>query len=157
MTDGKPAVLRATDVTARTTSVYPLQYQKEIAGREKRALGDAFGLSQYGVNLATLAPGSWSAQRHWHAVEDEFIYVVDGEVTLVDNTGEHVLMAGMCAGFKAGVPNAHKLVNRSDRPATYLEVGTRSPHESVTYPDVDMVGIKQDGKFHFTRKDGSPF
>jgi uncharacterized cupin superfamily protein len=155
MDNKRPSVLRAIDVTAQTSSVYPVQFTKEIQGREKRALGDAFGLTQYGVNLATLAPGSWSAQRHWHEVEDEFIYVVDGEITLVDNDGEHLLSKGMCVGFKAGTSNAHKLVNKSAKPASYLEVGLRSPEERVTYPDVDLKGVKSGGKFSFSKKDGT--
>jgi len=157
MADTRPPAIRALDVTARTSSVYPPQFTRELAGREKRALGDTFGLTQYGVNLATLSPGAWSAQRHWHAVEDEFIYVVDGEVMLVDDNGEHPLSAGMCAGFKAGTPNAHRLVNKSSKPASYLEVGLRSPVEDVIYPDVDLKGAKRDGKFSFTRKDGTPY
>jgi uncharacterized cupin superfamily protein len=120
-------------------------------------LGDRFGLTQFGVNLTTLAPGSWSAQRHWHEQEDEFVLVTEGELTLVDDAGEHVLGAGMCAGFKAGVANGHCLVNKSSRPATYVEIGTRSPEEVAHYPDVDMKGIKSAGKFAMTKKDGSGF
>lgn len=157
MADGKPAVLRAMDVAARTGTIYPPEFAGPLQGRAKRALGDPFGLSQFGVNLTTLAPGAASAERHWHRVEDEFIYVLDGEITLVDDDGEHVLTPGMCAGFKANVPNGHKLLNRTDTAATYLEVGTRSPEETATYPDVDMVGLKSDGKFRFTRKDGTPW
>jgi uncharacterized cupin superfamily protein len=156
MVEKRKVVLRALEVTARTSSVYPLQFTREIAGREKRALGDAFGLTQYGVNLVTLAPGSWSAQRHWHSMEDEFIYVLNGEITLVDDAGEHLLSPGDCAGFKAGVANAHRLANNSSAPASYLEVGLRSPTENVVYPDVDLVGVKREGKFTFTKKDGSP-
>lgn len=157
MAEERPSALRALDVPARTGSVYPPEFARDLSGRTKRALGDAFGLVQYGVNLTELAPGAASAQRHWHAIEDEFIYVIDGEITLVNDVGEHVLTAGMCAGFRAGVPNGHRLVNRSAAPALYLEVGTRSPADDVTYPDVDLVGVKQAGKYRFTRKDGTPY
>jgi uncharacterized cupin superfamily protein len=153
----RTAAIKAVDLTARASTIYPAELAGPLKGREKRALGDAFGLSQFGVNLTTLAPGAWSAHRHWHAREDEFIYVLDGEIVLVDDDGEHVLKPGMCAGFKAGVANAHRLVNKSSASASYLEVGTRSATESVTYPDVDMRAGKQDGKWTITRKDGSPF
>jgi uncharacterized cupin superfamily protein len=154
MSSHPPSSLRALELPARTGSIYPPEFAKDLAGREKRSLGDAFGLTQFGINLTVLAPGSHSAQRHWHEIEDEFIYVVDGEITLIDDHGEHLLTPGMCAGFKAGSSNAHKLVNRSRHPASYLEIGTRSPTERTHYPDVDLVGIKTDGKFSFTRKDG---
>lgn len=157
MADAQPAALKAMEVAARTASIYPAPFAVPLKGREKRALGDAFGLTQYGVNLVTLAPGSWSAQRHWHAVEDEFVYVLEGEITLVDNDGEHRLTPGMCAGFKAGVANGHCLVNKTGSPALYLEVGLRSPEEQVTYPDVDMAATKTGGKFTVTRKDGSAY
>jgi uncharacterized cupin superfamily protein len=157
MADSKPATIVAKDEAARVTTIYPSQYAASIKGREKRVLGDAFGLSQFGVNLTLLQPGASSSERHWHKIEDEFIYVVDGEITLVDEAGEHLLKTGMCAGFKAGVPNGHKLVNKSAAPATYLEIGTRSAEELATYPDADMIGIKENHKFRFTRRDGTPF
>ena len=159
MADRKPSVVRAADLPARTGSIYPPLYAKALEGREKRSLGDVFGLTQFGVNLTTLAPGSSSAQRHWHEAEDEFIYVIDGELVLVDDAGEHLLTPGMCAGFKAGVANGHKLVNRSARPATIIEVGTRSATERAHYTDadVDMAAHKVDGKFVITRKDGTPY
>ena len=99
----KPATLDPKTVTPRTATVYPPEFAGAVKGREKRALGDFFGLTQYGVNLTTLAPGSWSAHRHWHENEDEFVFVVEGEITLIDDAGEHLLKPGMCAGFKAGV------------------------------------------------------
>ena len=141
----------------RSGTIYPKQLAGPLEGRAKRALGDVFGLTQFGVNLTTLAPGSWSSQRHWHEKEDEFVYVVDGEITLVDDAGEHVLKPGMCAGFKAGSPNGHHLVNRSSVPATYVEIGTRSADEKSHYPDVDMKAAKVDGKWVLTKKDGSGF
>ena len=152
-----PAAVRATDMPARNTTIYPAEYAGVLQGREKRTLGDLFGLGQFGVNLTALAPGSWSSQRHWHEMEDEFIYVLDGEITLVDDAGEHLLTPGMCAGFKAGVANGHHLVNNSSRSATYLEIGTRSPDERAHYPEADMSGMKRDGKWTLTRKDGSAF
>lgn len=149
--------VRALDVTARTGTIYPQPYAAAIAGRAKRALGDLFGLDQFGVNLTVLAPGAASSERHWHESEDEFVYVLDGEVTLIDNAGEHLLTAGMCAGFKAGVPDGHKLVNRSGKPVTLLEVGTRSEGDRAHYPDADMLAQKVDGKFRITRKDGTAY
>ena len=97
------------------------------------------------MNLTTLAPGSWSAHRHWHDNEDEFVFVVEGEITLIDDAGEHVLKSGMCAGFKAGVANGHHLVNKTKTPVTYLEIGTRAPREQAHYSDVDMLYVR-DGK-----------
>lgn len=156
MVDTKLAVIRATDVAARSSTVYPPEFAPVVSGRSKRALGDQFGLTQYGVNLTVLAPGASSALRHWHEVEDEFVYVLEGELMLIDDAGTHALSAGMCAGFKAGVANGHKLENRSGSPASYLEIGTRSAEETANYPDVDLLGIKSGGRFAFTRKDGTP-
>ena len=144
-------------VIPRKGTNYPAQHAGVVAGREKRVLGDVFGLTQFGVNLTTLAPGSWSALRHWHEQEDEFVFVVDGEITLVDDAGEHVLTKGMCAGFKAGVANGHCLINKSASPATYVEIGTRSPEEVAHYPDTDMKAVKSAGKFKMTKKDGTGF
>ena len=151
------AAIRALDVAARNTTIYPKIHAAVLEGRAKRALGDQFGLTQFGVNLAVLAPGAWSSQRHWHEQEDEFIHVIEGEIVLIDEAGEHVLSPGMCAGFKAGVPNGHHLVNASDRPASYLEIGARSQSERAHYPDIDMKGVKSDGKWTLTRNDGSAF
>jgi len=148
--------IRALDVAARTTTIYPAPYDQAVRGRAKRALGDLFGLTQFGVNLTVIAPGGASAIRHWHESEDEFVYVVDGELTLVDDAGEHLMTAGMCAGFKAAVPNGHQLVNRSDRPASYLEIGTRAEGDRAHYPGEDLVAVKENGRFRLTRKDGSP-
>ena len=153
----KPSKLDPKTITPRTGTIYPPEFAGPLKGREKRALGDVFGLTQYGVNLATLAPGTWSSQRHWHEKEDEFIFVIEGDITLIDDAGEHPLKPGMCAGFKAGVANGHHLVNKTKTPATYLEIGTRSANEVATYPDVDMKAVKTDGKFVLTRKDGTGF
>ena len=153
----KPSRLDPKTVTPRTGTIYPPEFAGPLKGREKRALGDVFGLTQYGVNLATLAPGTWSSQRHWHEKEDEFIFVIEGDITLIDDAGEHPLKPGMCAGFKAGVANGHHLVNKTKTLATYLEIGTRSANEVAAYPDVDMKAVKTDGKFVLTRKDGTGF
>ena len=135
---------------------YPPPY--DALGREKRRwkLGDAAGLTQFGVNLLRLPAGQWSSQRHWHASEDEFVWVVAGEVVLVEEGGETVLRAGDCAGFKAGEPNGHHLINRSGAEAVLLEVGTRSSVEdAVEYPDIDL---KIDaGVSGYRHKDGTPY
>ncbi len=157
MSEMRPAAINAREVNARTGTIYPAPDAAALAGREKRALGDLFGLTQFGVNLTTLQPGAWSSQRHWHEREDEFIYVVDGEIVLIDDAGEHVLTPGMCAGFKAGAPNGHHLVNKSARLATYVEIGTRSPEERSHYPEADMRGVKKDGKWTVSRKDGTDY
>jgi len=153
----KPAKLDPKTVTPRTATVYPPEFAGPVKGREKRALGDFFGLTQYGVNLTTLAPGSWSSQRHWHENEDEFVFVVEGEITLIDDAGEHLLKPGMCAGFKAGVANGHHLVNKTKTPATYLEIGTRALVERCYYPEVDMFFEKDGAKSTVTRRNGSTF
>ena len=149
--------LDPTTVTPRVGSIYPAPFAAPIAGREKRALGDPFGLTQFGVNLTTLAPGSWSSQRHWHANEDELIYVLEGEVTLVTDAGEFVLRPGMAAGFPAGNPDGHHLINRSKSPVRLLEIGTRAPTEEAQYSDIDMTGRKEGGKFVFMHKNGKPY
>lgn len=136
---------------------YPDPYAAPCLPRRRKRLGDAVGLTQFGVNLLRLPAGAWSSQRHWHAEEDEFVWVVEGEVVLVDNDGETVLRAGDCAGFKAGVPNGHKLENRTDRDALLLEVGTRTPGggDACDYPDIDMVAPR--GSDRYFHRDGSPY
>ena len=148
---------RALDVPARTGTIYPQPYAAALEGRTKRALGDLFGLSQFGVNLTVLAPGAASSERHWHEREDEFVYVLAGDVVLIDDEGEHPLSAGMCVGFKAGVPNGHRLVNRSGEPAMLLEIGTRMEEDRAHYPEADMAAVKVDGKFRITHKDGTAY
>lgn len=142
---------------ARTTSGYPEEFRARVLPREKRALGDALGLTQFGVNLTTLFPGTESSLRHHHAREDELVFVLEGELVLRTDEGEQVLVAGTCAGFPAGSGNGHQLVNRSDRPARYLEVGTRAPADTVGYPDVDLVATKDGGAWAYTRRDGRPY
>lgn len=151
-----PALDPAT-VTPRKGSSYPAPFDAPCLEREKRVLGDALGLTQFGVNLTTMAPGVWSAQRHWHKHEDEFVYVLDGEVTLITDDGDQVLTTGMAAGFPAGKADGHHLVNRSDKPATFLEVGTRAALEHGVYPDIDMTVEIRERKFTFRHKDGTPY
>src|SRR5262245_39063901 len=142
----------------RLGSIYPAPFGDKLAGREKRALGDAtLQLTQFGVNLVTLAPGAWSSQRHWHAHEDEFIYVLQGEVTLVTDAGRKTLTAGMAAGFPAGKADGHHLINQSGSPALYLEVGTRGKNEEAQYSDIDMMARKDGGRFVFMHKNGDPY
>ncbi len=144
------------DVELRAKGGYPPPFDKVTAGRAKRALGVALGLTQFGVNLTELAPGSASALRHWHSHEDEFVYVVSGEVVLITDAGEQVLGAGMTAGFPAGVQDGHCIQNRSDKPATILEVGSRDMLDEGNYPDVDLhCHPGRYEKVRFTRKDGS--
>ncbi len=129
-----------------------------MAGREKRPLGTLFGLNDFGVNLTTLEPGAVSSLRHAHTTQDEFVYLLEGELVLVTNAGETVLRPGMCAGFQAGNGDAHHLVNRSQEPASFLEIGTRGGDDSASYPDDDIVAaLDEQGRWTFTRKDGSPY
>ena len=146
---------RAMDLPARTGSGYPEPYRSRVLPREKRALGDAFGLRTVGVNLTVLPPGKESAMRHWHTREDELVYVLEGEVVLRTDHGEELLTPGMVVGFAAGDGNGHQLVNRSPHPATYLEISNRDPEDVAEYPDDDLALRKVDGKNVFTRKDGS--
>jgi uncharacterized cupin superfamily protein len=143
--------------TVRTKSAYPAQWRSVTDGREKAALGDVVGLTQFGVNLTRLKPGAASALRHWHEQEDEFVYVVEGELILIEDGGETVLRPGDAAGFKAGVANGHHLVNRSPRDALYLEVGTRAKVERAHYPGVDLVADKDERGFRFSHRSGEPY
>jgi uncharacterized cupin superfamily protein len=136
---------------------YPQPFRQVVAGRERRRLGDAVGLTQFGVNLTRLKPGAASALRHWHTSEDEFMYILEGEVVLIEDGGEVVLRPGDAAAFKAGVPNGHHLVNRSGRDAVYLEVGTRSKNERAEYPDVDLLVVRDDKGSRYTHKSGEPY
>jgi uncharacterized cupin superfamily protein len=138
-------------------SNYPASFKPRVAGRSKQRLGDALGLNNFGVNLTTLKPGAASALRHWHAKQDEFVYIVSGELVLVADAGEQLLSAGMCAGFPAGKSDGHHLVNQSTRDAVYLEVGDRTSGDSANYPDDDLVARAVDGGWHFTRRDGTPY
>jgi len=135
-------------------SGYPSPFDEPCAARTRRRLGDAGGLRDFGVNLMTLPPGGWSSQRHWHSHEDEFVYVLEGEVTLVENEGETILRAGECAAFPKNTGNGHHLINRSRTVAVYMEVGSRNPHDVTTCSDIDMMSANADGRF--LRKDGTP-
>lgn len=135
---------------------YPSPYDEPCSDRVRTQLGDAGGLTQFGVNLLRLAPGVWSSQRHWHTAEDEFVWVVEGEVVLVTDEGEQVLKAGECAAFPAGVANGHHLQNRSEWDAVVLEVGSRDPHaDGCDYPDIDMV--IRPGEETARHRDGTPY
>lgn len=139
----------------RKGSGYPSPFDKPCAERFRKRLGDAGGLTQFGVNLLTLQPAVWSSQRHWHSDEDEFVYVLSGEVTLIDNEGEHILRAGDCAAFPKGDQNGHQLVNKSNAAAVCLEVGTRSAEDACDYPDIDMKIENRGGGF--VHRDGRPY
>jgi len=142
-------------VDARTN--YPPPYDRVVAGRSRKRLGIAAGLDQFGVNLTTLKPGAASALRHWHEKEDELVYILEGEVVLIEDEAEVVLKPGDAAGFKANVKNGHHLVNRSNRNAVYLEIGTRSKFERAEYPDIDMVVVREENGMRYTHKDGKPY
>jgi len=140
-----------------THTFYRAPFDRVVAGRERKRLGNAAGLDQFGVNLTTLKPGAASALRHWHEKEDELVYVLEGEILLIEDDGETVLRAGDAAGFKANNPNGHHLVNKSGRDAVYLEVGTRSKRERVEYPDVDLLAVRDDKGMRLTRRNGDPY
>lgn len=139
----------------RTGSGYPAPFHEPVMRRTREQLGDAGGLTQFGVNLLTLPPGAWSSQRHWHTGEDEFVYVLSGEVTLITNKGEEVMRAGDFAAFPKNLADGHHLVNKSKAEAIVLEVGSRPEEDFVTYPDIDMIfDSKVD---EYTRRDGKPY
>jgi len=153
-----PIAVVATEVAPRTTpSNYPAPFAARMAGREKRVLGDLFGLANFGVNLTTLLPGSGSALRHAHSKQDEFIYILSGNPVLISDAGETPLSPGMCAGFRAGTGNATQLLNRTNEEVLYLEAGDRSAGDSVVYPDDDLQAVFVEGKWQFMHKDGSPY
>lgn len=144
-------------VPVKSGSFYPADFQAEHKGRHKQALGDAVGLTQFGVNISRIEPGQSSALRHWHENEDEFIYMLEGELVLIENDGESVLGPGDAAGFRAGSGNAHKLINRTDRDAIYFEIGTRAAFERVHYPDVDLVMERDTGERRYRHRNGEPY
>lgn len=146
---------RPTDAPSHRGTGYPPPFDQIAPTRVKHRLGDHVGLDQFGVNYTILPPGEQSALRHYHRLEDEFTMVLEGEVVLVTDEGEEILTAGMCAAFKAGVANGHHLINRSDKPAVYLEIGTRTGADETWYPDDDLHVVTKDGVDHWTRKDGS--
>ena len=140
---------------ARPGSGYPPPFDAPCATRTRRRLGNAGGLSDFGVNLMTLPPGGWSSQRHWHSHEDEFVYLLEGELILVEDGGESVLHAGDCAAFPKGTGDGHHLINRSSTTAVYLEVGSRHPDDLTTCSDIDLKSANSDGRF--VHKDGTPY
>jgi uncharacterized cupin superfamily protein len=137
-------------------SGYPAPFDKPCAGRARQRLAQSSGLSDFGVNLLRLPPGTWSSQRHWHKAEDEFVFVLEGEVVLITDSGEETLRAGDSAGFKAGVKDGHHLQNRSPREALVLEVGSRKPEDEGEYSDIDMRFMRA-GAGSFAHKDGTPY
>ncbi|MEG4318672.1 MULTISPECIES: cupin domain-containing protein [unclassified Microcoleus] len=147
-------IVNPENVPESTGSNYPQQFKSAVAGRVKKRLGNAAGLQNFGVNLVRLAPGSCSALRHWHSRQDELIYVLEGEVTLISNAGEEVLKPGMAAGFRAGDADGHHLVNRSNADVVYLEIGDRTPGDSANYPDDDLIAKADGNSWIFTHKNG---
>lgn len=158
-TDPTPIAMRASDAPPRARpSRYPAPFAKVMDGRTKRPLGDLFGLTNFGVNIVHLAPGARSALRHAHTCQDEFVYIIEGEPTLVTDAGDTPLAPGMCAGFKAATGDAHHLVNRSARDVVYLEIGDRTAGDEVSYPEDDIaVRTGPDGKKRYEHKDGTPY
>ena len=153
-----PVALAASDAPSRAkASNYPEPFFSRMLKRDKRPLGDLFGLKSFGVNLTRLTPGGESALRHAHVRQDEFVYILEGRPTLVTDAGSTPLQPGMCAGFRGGSGDAHHLVNETSEDVVYLEVGDRLPGDSATYPDDDLVATAVDGKWRFVRKDGTPF
>ena len=154
----RPVAIVAAQAPARTRpSTYPEPFASRMAGREKRPLGDLFGLSNFGVNLTKLAPNAASALRHAHTKQDEFVYILQGHPTLHTDEGRTRLAPGMCAGFKAGTGNGHRLVNETNEEVVYLEVGDRTPGDEGSYPDDDLRALLVDGQWKFVHKDGTPY
>ncbi|MBR0656175.1 cupin domain-containing protein [Plastoroseomonas arctica] len=153
-----PKILAARDAPPRARpSGYPADLVAPMVGRTKHPLGDLFALTNFGVNLTRLGPGAASSLRHAHALQDEFVYILEGTPTLITDAGEALMAPGDCAGFPAGTGDAHHLVNRSDADAVYLEIGDRTKGDSATYPDNDLaVRMAPDGAWVYSRKDGTP-
>ena len=154
----RPIAIKASDAPARTKpSNYPEPFASRMAGRQKRPLGDLFGLTNFGVNLTRLAPNAVSALRHAHTLQDEFIYIFQGHPTLHTDEGCTQLSPGMCAGFKAGTGNGHHLSNETSEDVLYLEIGDRTPGDEGSYPDDDLKALLEDGLWKFVHKDGTPY
>ena len=149
-------IIDKSKLTSRTGSGYPGALAAMMDGRAQMALGDPAGLTQFGVNQVRLEPGAMSALRHWHERQDEFVMVIQGTCTLIDDSGETRMNPGDCAAFPAGDANGHHLVNKSDQPTEFLVIGTRTPTEIAHYSDIDMKVTIADGEYRFTRRDGSP-
>ena len=153
-----PIAITATEAPTRSKpTAYPEPFASRMAGREKRPLGDLFGLTNFGVNLTRLAPNAVSALRHAHSRQDEFVYVLQGRPTLHTDEGRTRLSPGMCAGFKAGTGNGHRLINETAEEVVYLEVGDRTSGDEGSYPDDDLKALLVDGKWLFVAKDGTPY
>ena len=151
------APINPAELQANTRSGYPEPFRARVLPREKRALGDAAGLTKIGVNYTMLMPGKESSMRHWHTHEDELVYMLSGEVVLVTDAGEKTLRAGQCAGFPAGLTDGHHLANRSQAPAIYLEISNRDSEDSAHYPDVDLCWNAPESRGKFSHKDGKPY
>jgi uncharacterized cupin superfamily protein len=145
------------DVSANSGCGYPEPFRTQVLPRERRALGDAAGLTKFGVNYTTLGPGAASSMRHWHTREDELVFVLSGELVLVTDAGERLLRAGQCAGFPASHADGHQLVNRGTTPAVYLEIGSRDADDAVHYPDVDLEWNAPGSRDRYSHKDGRPY
>lgn len=153
-----PLALVAAQASARSRpSSYPEPFASRMAGREKRPLGDLFGLANFGVNLTKLSPKTASSLRHAHTKQDEFVYILQGRPTLHTDEGLTRLAPGMCAGFKSGTGNGHRLINETDEEVVYLEIGDRTPGDEGSYPDDDLKAQMVDGKWKYVRKDGSAY
>lgn len=144
-----------TSAPQRIGSGYPAPFHEPCSARDRRQLGDAGGLNDFGVNLMRLAPGAWSSQRHWHDLEEEFVYVLSGEVVLIEDSGEIILRAGDCAAFPKNTRNGHHIINRSNADATLLEIGTRTTDDVTVYPDIDMKYDPALGGY--VHKNGTPY
>jgi uncharacterized cupin superfamily protein len=144
-------------IAVDTSTGYPGPFKKAVEGRSRKRLARAAGLTQFGVNICTLKPGAASSQRHWHEEEDELVYVLQGEVTMCEDGGETVLKPGDVVAWKAGVPNGHCLINRSDRDAVFIEVGTRAAADRAFYSDIDMMVVRDDKGGRYTKKNGEPY
>ena len=154
----RPVALLAADVPPRAKlSNYPAPFFSRMKGRDKRPLGDLFGLANFGVNLTRLKPGGSSSIRHAHSKQDEFVYILEGRPTLITDAGRTPLKSGMCAGFRAGTGDAHHLVNETDEEVVYLEIGDRTDGDGVTYPDDDLAVVTIDGQRMMAHKDGTPY
>ena len=159
MNDLKSPAINPLQVPPVEGTDYPAPFAEDVRRRQRRKLGDALGIRNFGVNFTSLPPGCWSAQRHWHSKQDEFIYVVSGELVLVSDGGEQVLTVGMAAGFPAGVSDGHHLINRSAEDAVYLEVGDRTALDICDYPDIDMRTevVDETNTDRYVHRDGTPY
>jgi len=157
MSSNSSKIFNPMDMSPRTNSGYPSPYDEPVTGREKRSLGNHAGLNNFGVNLVHIKPGGMSSQRHYHSHQDEFIYVLSGQLTLVTDNGKQIIDAGQCVGFAASGNDGHHLINESHETASYLEIGDRTADDQANYPDIDLRAINEDGHYQFYHKDGTPY